>query len=213
MGEIEAEDGKKAFIGGLPWETDDDRLKKWIVNETKLNDKNIVSIKIPTWYDSGRCKGYAIVVFDSESSLIECMTADKKKMGERYLDIQKSTSNSTDKPKKRKIQDIESIPDECKLLFVKNLPYETTEDLVKQKFEKFGEVESVRLGRWNNTGRLKGFGYVAFKTTKGLKKAYKKDSITLAGRDLILDFETNSQPKNSFRDSKGKHWYKKKRET
>ena len=45
-------------------------------------------------------------------------------------------------------------------IFVSNLPYTATEDEVRQLFEGYGSVDTVRLMTDRDTGRPRGFGFV-----------------------------------------------------
>jgi RNA recognition motif-containing protein len=45
-------------------------------------------------------------------------------------------------------------------IYVGNLSYEVTEEDLKEAFEVFGEVETVKILKDNDTGRSKGFGFV-----------------------------------------------------
>jgi hypothetical protein len=45
-------------------------------------------------------------------------------------------------------------------LYVGNLPYRANEQIVKEYFETFGYVRSVRLMKDKRTGKRKGFGFV-----------------------------------------------------
>ena len=45
-------------------------------------------------------------------------------------------------------------------IYVGNLPYETTQDDMRQAFEAYGTVESVNIIQDRETGRSKGFGFV-----------------------------------------------------
>lgn len=45
-------------------------------------------------------------------------------------------------------------------IYVGNLPYETTQDDLRQVFEAHGSVESVNIIQDRETGRSKGFGFV-----------------------------------------------------
>jgi len=45
-------------------------------------------------------------------------------------------------------------------IYVGNLSYQTTEDDLRDSFENFGEVTSVRIIQDRATGRSKGFGFV-----------------------------------------------------
>ena len=37
------------------------------------------------------------------------------------------------------------VPDECKTVFVRNLPYDITEEEIGNKFKPCGEIQSIRL--------------------------------------------------------------------
>ena len=50
----------------------------------------------------------------------------------------------------------------AKKLFVGNLPYSTTDDLLAEMFASFGEVASAAVIIDRQTGRSKGFGFVEF---------------------------------------------------
>jgi RNA recognition motif-containing protein len=45
-------------------------------------------------------------------------------------------------------------------IYVGNLSHETTEENLKEAFEVFGEVSTVKVIKDNYTGRSKGFGFV-----------------------------------------------------
>lgn len=45
-------------------------------------------------------------------------------------------------------------------IYVGNLPYETTQEEMRQTFEAYGTVESVNIIQDRETGRSKGFGFV-----------------------------------------------------
>jgi len=45
-------------------------------------------------------------------------------------------------------------------IYAGNLSYDLTENDLKQAFEAFGEVETVKIIKDNDTGRSKGFGFV-----------------------------------------------------
>lgn len=58
-----------------------------------------------------------------------------------------------------------------KKIYVGNLPYTATEDDVRQLFEKFGEIQSVKMIMDSLTGRPKGFGFVEMSSNEEATKA------------------------------------------
>ena len=109
----------------------------------------------------------------------------------------------------------------CRSVFVKNLPYDTNEDEVKEAFMVCGPVTNVRLAVWGHTQQLKGFGYIDFKREDSAEIAVKKSGVLgVKGRKVIIgkshsistfininytntiiDFETGTQ-KASFKPRK-----------
>ncbi|KAJ9069220.1 hypothetical protein DSO57_1020804 [Entomophthora muscae] len=53
-------------------------------------------------------------------------------------------------------------------IFVHNLSWSTTEELLRSSFAKFGQVTLVRD---RDTGRSRGFGFVTFDTNEAAQKA------------------------------------------
>ena len=94
------------------------------------------------------------------------------------------------------------MPDDCKTLFVKNLPYEFKEDDIGDRFRPFGEIGEIRLGYNWQTKQSKGFCYVVFKTHEGAKAALLKmngkELNNFPGRCLKVDFDTK-KAKGSYK--------------
>jgi RNA recognition motif-containing protein len=67
-----------------------------------------------------------------------------------------------------------------KKLFVGNVPYNITEDQLKEVFSEAGEVESVAVITDKMTGRPRGFVFVEMASEDGAKKAIE----TLNGREI-----------------------------
>ena len=104
-------------------------------------------------------------------------------------------------------------PAGCKTIFIKNLPYDCTEEQIRENFMLFGKISSVRLAAWGHTQQLKGFGYIEFKSEQSTEIAVKKSgTVNINGRIISADYETGT-PKGSFRGADGKAWKKTSTET
>jgi RNA recognition motif-containing protein len=66
-------------------------------------------------------------------------------------------------------------------IYVGNMSYNVTEEDLKQAFEAFGEVESVRIIRDMYSGRSKGFGFVEMPGKSEAQSAIE----SLNGKELI----------------------------
>jgi len=65
-------------------------------------------------------------------------------------------------------------------IYVGNLSYETTEENLKEAFEVYGEVNTVKIIKDNYTGRSKGFGFVEMPAKAEAQSAIEG----LNGKDL-----------------------------
>ncbi len=75
-----------------------------------------------------------------------------------------------------------------KRLFVGGLPYETTEDELKEAFSNSGTVESANIITDKMTGRSKGFGFVEMSSDEEGSKAVEEwNKKEFNGRTLTVD--------------------------
>ena len=71
-------------------------------------------------------------------------------------------------------------------IYVGNLPFESTEDTVRELFAGHGEVETVNLISDRETGRPRGFGFVEM-VTGGEEAIAKLDGQDFGGRRLKVN--------------------------
>ncbi|MEO8553808.1 MAG: RNA-binding protein [Kofleriaceae bacterium] len=73
-------------------------------------------------------------------------------------------------------------------LYVGNLPFHATEDLVQQRFATCGEVKEVKLMLDRMTGQSRGFCFVEMATAEGAQKALDElGGQDFEGRSLRVD--------------------------
>ena len=73
-------------------------------------------------------------------------------------------------------------------LYVGNLPFHATEDLITQKFSACGEVREVALMLDRMTGQSRGFCFVEMATPEGAEKALSQlNGQDFEGRALRVD--------------------------
>jgi len=95
-----------------------------------------------------------------------------------------------------------SLNDTNYTLFLRNLPSETDENVIKSHLKKFGKIKSVRLMK-NNSGKIKNFGYVDFLNSESVDKALKSnDQIIIEGKQVVLEKAKSSFIDNVQEDSK-----------
>ncbi len=88
-----------------------------------------------------------------------------------------------------------------KKLYVGNLPYETTQEQIRELFAQAGEVAEVTLITDRETGRLKGFGFVEMATVEGSGEAIKRfNGYSLGERALTVN---EARPREDRSNSSG----------
>ncbi len=73
-------------------------------------------------------------------------------------------------------------------LFVGSLPFDLTEDELKELFEQYGPVNSVRIVVDRDTKRSRGFGFVEMSNQDDGKKAMDElNGSNLNGRSIVVN--------------------------
>ncbi len=84
-------------------------------------------------------------------------------------------------------------------IYVGNLPYNVVEEDLREIFEEYGEVASVKIISDKLTGRSKGFGFVEMDEDQEAKKAIEElNNAELSGRNIKVN---ESRPKSN--DNRG----------
>jgi len=197
------------YVEGIPFEYKDHDIKEFFV---RYGLDDILQMRLPTWQDTGRLRGFGHIVFDTTESRNKAIKElSGKNLGRRYISIQEPKPSGSGrggagagKPRDQ--------PDGCKTVFVKNLPYrDVDEDSVKEIFRSCGKIVDggVRLTRNYETKQLKGFGYIEFKNPEGAYSAVQraaKGTLLVGGRACYVDYDEGKGPKGSFKTSEGKSW-------
>lgn len=88
-------------------------------------------------------------------------------------------------------------------MFVANISFEATEDIIGQEFGAHGSVLGVRLPTNPDDGNPKGFGYVQFASVDEATEAMNKMAgASICGRPIRLDFST-PRPANNGDSPRG----------
>ncbi len=82
-------------------------------------------------------------------------------------------------------------------LYIRNLSGDTSEEELKEVFEKYGEVVSAVVIKDKFTGESRGFGFVEMKIKTEAEKAIEElDGLELKGRHI---FVSEARPKRDKR--------------
>ena len=155
-------------ILGLPYEATEYELRQMF---SKYG--NILKIYLPKYKNTNKNIGHCYIYFSSEESATKSLEMNNQRLGKRYLEISLYNMRNNSSKESAKL-DPNDIPLDCTTAFVKNLPYNVTEDMVREKFQVCGEIKNLRFVYEPNKVKFKGFCYIDFKEHKGLVKAQIK---------------------------------------
>ena len=148
--------------------------------------------------DDGRSTGLAFVDFKSQSDIDEALKLNGNKMGKRYIELLVDAKNKDEskyqKTKNRKrpweekdTENKEALIADTGRLFVRNLPYTTTEGELTELFDKYGQLTEMNLLVDKETNTSIGLAYVTFVFPEHAIKAYSElDGRIYQGRLLHI---------------------------
>jgi nucleolin len=205
------------FIEGLPFTSTESDVRFFF---TTHECHDIVQLRLPTWQDTGRLRGFGHVVFASPETRLRALSdeVNGKELGGRYITIKEANAPRAGTTAGAALgvgggKAPRAQPGGCKTVFVRNLPYDASEDEIRESFRTFGKIleDGVRVVRNHANGQSKGFGYVEFKNEEGalaaVQKASKPFGLTVLNRPVFVDYDEGAM-KGSFRDKEGKLWSK-----
>ena len=87
--------------------------------------------------------------------------------------------------------------DPYKTLFVARIGYETTEESLRNAFEMFGPIKSIKLVQNSIKAKPRGYGFIEFEHERDMKTAYKQgDGKKVDGRRVLVDVERGRTVRN-----------------
>jgi nucleolin len=60
-------------------------------------------------------------------------------------------------------------------VYIEGLPFDASETQISSFFSAAGEIKALRLPRWHDSGRLRGYGHIEFGQPAGAIKALEMD--------------------------------------
>lgn len=193
--EEEEEGPRTVYAAGLSYEATEADVRAF------FSPLEVTDVRMPRYQDSGRPRGYAHVDFASAGDAARALEKNLQDLKGRYVTVELARDKVAPVPGPK--------PKGCTTIFVKNLPYDANEDVVRTAFARFGKIADVRLAVWNHTKRVKGHGYVQFVTEFAAEQAVKhRADVKIRGRAVVVDYDGGQGPKGSFRTTDGRPWAK-----
>lgn len=84
-----------------------------------------------------------------------------------------------------------------KKLYVGNLPYETVQQEVEEKFAEFGTVEQIDMIMDRDTGRFRGFCFVTMEDSAANAAIEGLNGVSFGGRELKVNEAKPREPRSN----------------
>uniref|UniRef100_A0A7N1A423 RRM domain-containing protein n=1 Tax=Kalanchoe fedtschenkoi TaxID=63787 RepID=A0A7N1A423_KALFE len=176
-------DQGKLFIGGISWETTEEKLKEHFENYGEVSHTVVMRDK-----ETGRPRGFGFVCF-ADPSVLDRVLQDTHNIDGRTVEAKRAMSReeqqvtrSSNPNPTRGYGSGGSV--KTKKIFVGGLPATLTEEGFREYFETYGHVTDVVVMYDQNTQRPRGFGFISFDSEDAVDRVLHKNFHDLNGKQV-----------------------------
>ncbi|KAG2482743.1 hypothetical protein HYH03_018337 [Edaphochlamys debaryana] len=177
--------GAKLFLGGLSWDTTEEKLKEYFSKYGEVQDVVVMRDR-----HTRRPRGFGFITF-ADPAAAQAACAEPHTIDSRQIDAKPSVpaGEGGQQPRSKKI-------------FVGGLAPETDDAQLKAYFEQYGVVVEALVMVDHNSGRSRGFGFVTFGEETSVEKVFAAGQMhELGGKQVEVKSAT---PKGSGPQSGGR---------
>ncbi|KAJ6332352.1 hypothetical protein OIU76_010688 [Salix suchowensis] len=168
----------KLFIGGISWDTNEDRLKKYFRAFGEVLEAVIMKDRA-----TGRARGFGFVVF-ADPAVAERVVMEKHLIDGRNVEAKKAVPRDDQNTLNKNSSSVNGSPGPArtKKIFVGGLASTVTESDFKKYFDQFGVITDVVVMYDHNTQRPRGFGFITYDSEEAVDKVLHKTFHELNGK-------------------------------
>ncbi|KAH8495570.1 hypothetical protein Peur_055722 [Populus x canadensis] len=177
-------DQGKLFIGGISWETSEEKLRDYFGQYGDVLQAVVMKDKT-----TGRPRGFGFVVF-ADPAVLDMVLQDKHTIDGRMVEAKRALSREEQQTNARagNLNPARNTSGggniRTKKIFVGGLPPTLTEDGFRQYFEAFGFVADVVIMYDQSTQRPRGFGFISFDTEDAVDRVLQRTFHDLNGKQV-----------------------------
>ncbi|KAI0528797.1 hypothetical protein KFK09_001340 [Dendrobium nobile] len=199
----------KLFIGGISWETTEDKLKDYFSQYGDVAQTAVMRDKA-----TGKPRGFGFVAF-SDPSILDRVLQDTHNIDGRTVEAKKAMSreeqHTTVRTGSNTMRNVGggggggggSI--RTKKIFVGGLPPTLSDIEFRKYFEAFGTVTDVVVMYDPNTQRPRGFGFISFDSEDSVDRVVQKQFHDVGGKAVEVKraLPKDANPNNNANRSMG----------
>ncbi|KAK6459743.1 uncharacterized protein RJT20DRAFT_125101 [Scheffersomyces xylosifermentans] len=192
------------WIGNLSFDTTKEDLTRFIIGKTAhfkdqedtefvtVENIDITRVNLPK--KDNKIKGFAYVDLPSMKHVNTVISLSEEQLNGRKLLI-KNANSFEGRPSQEAVALSKNPP--SRILFVGNLSFDTTQDLLEEHFRHCGDIVRIRMATFEDTGKCKGFAFIDFKDETGPTTALKsKLAKKFINRPLRLEYGEDRSKRN-----------------
>jgi len=162
------ENAGKIFIGGLTYETTDEKLREHFEQYGRITECTVMK-------DNNGCsRGFGFITYENPEVL------------DKVLEINHILDGKTIDPKRAIPRDRQ---DKTEKIFVGGIHPDVTEAEFKAAFDSFGKVIDATLITAKDTGKSRCFGFITYEDGRGVEVAYaNRHNIVLNGKKVEVKY-------------------------
>jgi RNA-binding protein Musashi len=157
-------EGGKMFIGGLDWDTDEDRLKEYFSQYGEVVEHTIMREA-----STGRSRGFGFLTFADSKSVQEVLKTQHVLDG-KVIDPKRSI------PREEQ--------DKTGKIFVGGIAPEVRPHEYEAFFSKFGTIIDAQLMLDKDTGKSRGFGFITFDSSEAVDRVCQGRYLDFNGKQI-----------------------------
>jgi RNA recognition motif-containing protein len=178
-----------SLLKGTPYEALEANIQKSIGRKLqkrgKISDeKNVDSNSRKRQRSSGVDTKSSEVATPSHTASLEVPRLQSSVGGRDWSLKRPKKSNSDSIPEST---ETENPFNNNRTIYIQGLPFDAADEQVADFFKECGEVLSCRLPKWHDSGKLKGYGHVEFKSSASVLKALELNGEYMGDRYIIIE--------------------------
>lgn len=189
------------WVGNLSFDTSKEDITRFVISKTDITNEDIVRFNLPKKFD--KIKGFCYIDFKTELQMNQVIALSESMLNGRKLLI-KNANSFEGRPEKSTNSDSSLINvsknPPSRILFVGNLSFDTTEDLLHEHFKPCGDIIKIRMATFEDSGKCKGFAFIDFKDEQGATNALTSSfTKKFINRPLRMEYGEDRSKRNPKR--------------